>query len=96
MTAREDAARARLRGRVTAAAGQAALDGRQAGHWHLHLIALPGNMPGDFTPHRAPDNAEDEAAVHEQLLEWLASLFDIDHAGGIARRGLEADREAGS
>jgi hypothetical protein len=96
MTARQDAARARLRGRVTAAAGQAALDSRQAGHWHLHLIALPGSTPGDFTPHRAPEYAEDEAAVHEQLLEWLATLFDINNAGGIARRGPEADREAGS
>ena len=95
MTTSDDAARERLRGQVTAAAGQAAADGRHPGHWHLHYIALPSGAAGDFTPYRAPDYAEEEHAVHEPLLEWLAGLAGIDYAAAIGGRAAEADKEAG-
>jgi hypothetical protein len=85
-------ARAHLRANVQAAA----VASPDPGHWHSHHIALPGGMSGDFTPHRAPDYAEEEHAVHQPLLEWLAELVGIDHAAGTARRGAEAGREAGS
>ena len=65
--------------------------GKHPGHWHLHHIALPAAGPGDFTPYRAPDYAEETFGPHEPLLELLGELFDIDHAKGIARRGLEAE-----
>jgi hypothetical protein len=86
----DQTARAHLRANV-----QAALWHEDPGHWHVHHIALPGDMPGDFTPVRTPEYAEEEHAVHEPLLEYLAGLFGIDHAQGIQRRGLDADREPG-
>ncbi len=60
------------------------------GHWHLHHIALPDGRPGDFTPYRAPEYAEQQTGVHEPLLEWLAGLLTLDHAAAVAQRGLEA------
>jgi hypothetical protein len=85
-------ARAHLRANVQAATAVSP----DPGHWHSHHIALPGGMSGDFTPHRAPEYAEEEHPVHEPLLGWLAEFFGVDHAQGIAKRGLEADREAGA
>src|SRR5260221_6997467 len=85
-------ARAHLLANVQAAAAAAP----DPGHWHSHHIALPGGMSGDFTPHRAPDYAEEEHAAHEPLLEFLAGLFGPDHLQAVAERGARADREAGS
>ena len=81
-----ETARTHLRANVEAAAAASP----DPGHWHSHQIALPGRMSGDFTPYRAPDYAEEELAVHEPLLEWLAGLVGIDHAAASAQQGLEA------
>jgi hypothetical protein len=66
--------------------------GKHPGHWQLHHTALPSGGPGDFTPYRAPEHAEQEFGVHEQLLEFVAELFTVDHAQAIAQRGLDASR----
>jgi hypothetical protein len=79
-------ARAHLRANVQAALWHEG----NPGHWHAHHTALPGDMPGDFTPVRAPEYAEEEHAVHEPLLEYLAGLFGIDCAAEAEQRGLEA------
>jgi hypothetical protein len=63
---------------------------KHPGHWHLHHIVLPSRSPGDFTPYRAPEYAEQEFGMHEPLLEFLAELFTVDHAQAIAQRGREA------
>ena len=73
--------------------------GMHPGHWELHHIALPVGGPGDFTPYPVPEYAEETFGPHDPLLGWLGELLDIDHAKGIAMRGLatghELDREAG-
>jgi hypothetical protein len=65
---------------------------RHPGHWELHHTALPGDGPGDFTPYRAPEYAEQEYRVHEPLLERLAELLTFDHSAAITQRGMEAGR----
>ena len=60
-----------------------------SGYWKEHHIALPCGS-GDFTPYGIPEYAEQEFAVHEPLLEFLAELFTVDHARAISQRGLEA------
>ena len=73
------------------AAGRASLaGGADPGHWQMHHIALPAGGPGDFTPYRAPDYAEEQHLVHEPLLEVLAGLFGVDHVSALRHRGLEA------
>jgi len=83
---RDDAeARAHLRSNVQAAAGAA-----DPGHWEQHHHMLPSGAPGDFTPFRAPDYAEQQYGPHEPFLERLAELLTFDHAAALAQRGMEA------
>ena len=91
-----DAARARLRGQVTAAADLAALDGQHPGHWQLHHIALPADRPGDFTPIRPPEYAEQEASSVGELLGYLAEfMLTAGEAQRLAEHQPQADPEPG-
>jgi hypothetical protein len=69
---------------------QANVQAADSGYWKEHHIALPCGGPRDFTPYGIPEYAEQEFAVHEPLLEFLAELFTVDHARAISQRGLEA------
>ena len=42
------------------AARAAEVNGQHEGHWSLHHIALPREMPGDFTRIPVPEYAEEE------------------------------------
>ena len=60
--------------------------GQHPGPWHLHHLALPAEGPGDFTPFRASEYAEDAATPHGELLRYLAeSLLGL----GATQRVLE-------
>ena len=62
--------------------------GVHEGHWGLHHIALPADMPSDFTPVPAPEYAEAQYGVLALLGELLG--LDADHARVAAERELEA------
>jgi hypothetical protein len=84
----EEEARARLRAQVAGAAAAAPATGVHEGHWSLHHIALPADMPGDFTPVPAPEYAEAQYGVLALLGELLG--LDADHARVPAEHELEA------
>ena len=84
----EQEARARLRAQVAGAAAVAPAMGVHEGHWSLHHIALPADMPGDFTPVPAPEYAEAQYGVLALLGELLG--LDADHARVAAEHELEA------
>jgi hypothetical protein len=62
--------------------------GVHEGHWSLHHIALPADMPGDFTPVPAPEYAEAQYGILALLGELLG--LDADHARVAAEHELEA------
>jgi hypothetical protein len=84
----EEKARARLQAQVSGAAAAAPGRGVHEGHWSLHHIALPTDMPGDFTPVPAPEYAEAQFGILALLGELLG--LDADHDRVAAERGLEA------
>jgi hypothetical protein len=86
----EEKARARLRAQVSRAAAVAEVSGQHEGHWSLHHIALPREMPGDFTRIPVPEYAEEELSPFGELLEYLAWALGPDRAQVIAERGIEA------
>jgi hypothetical protein len=84
----EQEARARLQAQVAGAAAAAPAMGVHEGHWSLHHIALPADMPGDFTPVPAPEYAEAQYGILALLSELLG--LDADHARVTAEHELEA------
>jgi hypothetical protein len=86
----EEKARARLQAQIAGAAAAAPGLGLHEAHWQLHHIALPADMPGDFTPVPAPEYAEEQLSLFGELLERLAEMLGPDYARAIAQRGLEA------
>jgi hypothetical protein len=82
------------RSKLIDASRHAEQTGQHPGHWHLHHLALPAERPGDFTPFRTPEYAEDAATPHGELWRFLAkSLLGL----GATQRVLEhqAGLEAG-
>jgi hypothetical protein len=86
----EEKARARLQVQVSGAAAAAPAMGLHEGHWTLHHIALPTNMPGDFSPVPAPEYAEERYGIFALLGELLG--LDADRA----RLAAECEPEAGA
>ena len=84
----EQEARARLQAQVAGAAAAAPAMGVHEGHWSLHHIALPADMPGDFTPVPAPEYAEAQYGILALLSELLG--LDAGHARVTAEHELEA------
>ena len=84
----EQEARARLQAQVAGAAAAAPATGVHEGHWSLHHIALPADMPGDFTPVPAPEYAEAQYGILALLGELLG--LDAGHARVTAEHELEA------
>ena len=80
----QEKARARLLAQVRGAAAEAS--GQHEGHWSLHHIALPREMPGDFTRIPVPEYAEEELSPFGELLEYLAGALGLDRAQVIAER----------
>jgi hypothetical protein len=60
---------------------------KHPGHWELHHVALPGNRPGDFTPVRLPDYAEETSSPIRELVEHVLDVITSDPR-------TAADREA--
>jgi len=81
----QEKARARLLAQVRGAAAEAS--GQHEGHWSLHHIALPREMPGDFTRIPVPEYAEEELSPFGELLEYLAGALGLDRAQVIAEAG---------
>ena len=67
--------------------------GLHPGEWHLHHIALPADLPGDFTPVRKPGYAEEKHSPHGDLARYLAALLFIAGASQRMDEHLTA-REA--
>jgi hypothetical protein len=84
----EQEARARLQAQVAGAAAAAPAMGVHEGHWSLHHIALPADMPGDFMPVPAPEYAEAQYGILALLGELLG--LDAEHARVTAEHELEA------
>ena len=84
----EQEARARLQAQVAGAAAAAPAMGVHEGHWSLHHIALPADMPSDFTPVPAPEYAEEQYGILALLGELLG--LDAGHARVTAEHELEA------
>jgi hypothetical protein len=67
----EEQARARLQAQIAGAAAAAPSAGLHEGHWQLHHIALPADMPGDLTPVPVPDYAEAQFGIFALLGDLL-------------------------
>ena len=86
----EEKARARLLAQVSGAAAAAEVSGQHQGHWSLHHIALPREMPGDFNRISVPEYVQEELSPFGELLEYLAGALGLDRAQVIAERGIQA------
>jgi hypothetical protein len=85
-------ARAHLLANVQAAA----TGDMDPGHWQLHHITLPADRPGDFTPIRPPEYAEQEVSPAGELLGYLAEfMLAAGAAQRLAEHQPQADPEPG-
>jgi hypothetical protein len=86
----EERARAQLQAQIAGAAAAAAGMGVHEGHWQLHHIALPAEMPGDFTPVPVPDYAEAQYGIFA-LFGELGELLGLE----VGHAGTELEAEPG-